>query len=1419
MHKGLLVWILSNLTGLVLAHSGNSAVSEEMMSPNPLSGQWAEHRDSYLFRHNPDAGWLNIKKEPRWISTPDKWAAVISHCDDQECYPIIDETETAESESPTVSALYAEMTREYSLAGKQTLNANFAPAPSPLITVIFESSLGLIRPFWLSVSDYMALPQPKKPEQDSDMENHTGREQAQDGSDRLQEIIKQKKSPPRQPIIILEGEFEEEKRLLYFDHYDHLSIAPVKPVEHDWYHTITIDNAHIGWQDLSGEMKISLLFENTRHNEFDSGFYEEMAFLTRLFGHNRIVLRYTNNSGEIIYEYKDHYGRIRTVTAEELKQWLSERRQAMLEKVYPKFFGTALLPGGGEKPELWRQEHRHVPFSTLRLIARLIIESEEKIDLRHSIARNIRKVPGNEEPNKKNAPAPDPDNPSCKVSQTKALHHPGNNEPDQTPLTSHEQLDSTPKRPVISLRDRLDSIIEKSVGTEDLLSHLDAQILDELADITRHDNGDVLSYLIKKLTDRELLDSNYFWHTTGVKLIPILLLIIESNEYISYENYCRCVLKLSKTHLFSDLCHGAPGNFLKLNLIIDYLLGYILRFTYKKIEDRLKAESLDGEQVLCTLKILEFSSRPETLKALTIKKKKHVSKKSRELAIKLLLINIADIAPNQALTVLKLFREMIHNQLRLDESHFQKINNFLEICQRNFLSFDNSQIIDLFFSAAMLGEMIQTTHIINLVQSLSTHSKPLAFDFHDRVRILQALGIYHARFLDSEYRIIIQENMRIYYEELIKNAIEKTKPIKARGQELVYYRIWHAIEVAAFWLGRQDDIPKENQERTTDTQYIRPSHTQNSVQKFLKAKLNKKIVSIAAEQRLVYFLGPVDILLINKKNGKQVIVEVQGPHHYVDGKKTKNGNTLLKLTILKKMGYKVLTPDVIDIGLDEKEERAEVGEKTMLLRYIKAYLGLKDANKHQEWRKNAELTRFKKSGLHKQAEINPESDVSHVPVQPFPGLKVTPVKATNDKPPVTSLVTVQNSLPEPEPEPELDFPQASDREEVSKKGTTLPIKKASLKKKKKTRKLHKGGRRVYDAMHSKQTEIVRPPFFENTAALPALAVPKPILKKTSDKEQPVTAEEPLEQVEPTSQLISQTLLAEKQDLPQAGGSEKVSKKDTALPTINSSLKKNKKTRRSHRQRRRAYNRSKKASLQKPAMAKKRQATVKTDDLKPGNSKKVKTMQYASQVKNKQLQKPDTSAAQNQQTIAEFVNTHFSNLYVLNQLYTGLTGDMFSLSAITNDSSKQWRSDHGNNILQLFQDITSISRADHFELNDLPKFLPFMSFLYCNVRYFGSSQLIKVFIHYVDSWPLVSKPEGISEPLAPVGVAATATIFKIQHMFIKRMINEILARNREDIKELLPDLSERIRALSMKLMAHDHLMSYILDKAEKKIRED
>ena len=65
-------------------------------------------------------------------------------------------------------------------------------------------------------------------------------------------------------------------------------------------------------------------------------------------------------------------------------------------------------------------------------------------------------------------------------------------------------------------------------------------------------------------------------------------------------------------------------------------------------------------------------------------------------------------------------------------------------------------------------------------------------------------------------------------------------------------------------------------------------------------------------------LPPVDILFPDEK----LIIEVQGPYHYLDKKKKlKNGSTILKINTYKKLGYTVVERLALDVSNREKQKQ------------------------------------------------------------------------------------------------------------------------------------------------------------------------------------------------------------------------------------------------------------------------------------------------------------------------------------------------------------------------------------------------------------------------------------------------------------------------------------------------------------------
>ncbi len=102
----------------------------------------------------------------------------------------------------------------------------------------------------------------------------------------------------------------------------------------------------------------------------------------------------------------------------------------------------------------------------------------------------------------------------------------------------------------------------------------------------------------------------------------------------------------------------------------------------------------------------------------------------------------------------------------------------------------------------------------------------------------------------------------------------------------------HIITMAASWLGRACPIVPHY--RTTISE----------PQTFFRDQLQSCMPSLKIEEeKCLNSLPPVDLLLPDHN----IIIEVQGPFHYVNGDfKTRKGSTLLKIALLQKAGFEVI---------------------------------------------------------------------------------------------------------------------------------------------------------------------------------------------------------------------------------------------------------------------------------------------------------------------------------------------------------------------------------------------------------------------------------------------------------------------------------------------------------------------------------
>ena len=123
------------------------------------------------------------------------------------------------------------------------------------------------------------------------------------------------------------------------------------------------------------------------------------------------------------------------------------------------------------------------------------------------------------------------------------------------------------------------------------------------------------------------------------------------------------------------------------------------------------------------------------------------------------------------------------------------------------------------------------------------------------------------------------------------------------------------MALAACWLGRRCPVEPHYQTANSKSQSL--FHT-----RILLALPSARI----EQERSIRSLPPVDLLLPDHN----IVVEIQGPYHYVGGDfQTRNGSTLLKTALLKKSGYDVIeipvtqlqTPDSVQACIDHIQQK------------------------------------------------------------------------------------------------------------------------------------------------------------------------------------------------------------------------------------------------------------------------------------------------------------------------------------------------------------------------------------------------------------------------------------------------------------------------------------------------------------------
>ena len=208
-------------------------------------------------------------------------------------------------------------------------------------------------------------------------------------------------------------------------------------------------------------------------------------------------------------------------------------------------------------------------------------------------------------------------------------------------------------------------------------------------------------------------------------------------------------------------------------------------------------------------------------------------------------------------------------------------------------------ISNLLWALAALGDGIRLHDILNILRTVNTDTIESE---QEQIMTLWALTVFLAR---SGEKSLLLPPMKRLYDALM---VEKGNSSNTKASVM-----W----VSGFWLKENLlDLPQPCYESIVSSPHRK-----------LHAELKRNLPHHTLEMEVsVHGLPPVDLLFPDE----QVVVEVQGAHHYVDKEKTlRNGSTILKANTYRMLGYKVIEILASDVDNTTKQE--------LLLRKLQTY--------------------------------------------------------------------------------------------------------------------------------------------------------------------------------------------------------------------------------------------------------------------------------------------------------------------------------------------------------------------------------------------------------------------------------------------------------------------------------------------------
>ncbi|MBO9484795.1 RAP domain-containing protein, partial [Salinisphaera sp. G21_0] len=226
--------------------------------------------------------------------------------------------------------------------------------------------------------------------------------------------------------------------------------------------------------------------------------------------------------------------------------------------------------------------------------------------------------------------------------------------------------------------------------------------------------------------------------------------------------------------------------------------------------------------------------------------------------------------------------------------------------------FNAQGIANLLWATAKLGEFVELNVSTSTFESLVYRiSENLQFSQEGISMSLWGVMVYCARL--ALYSNTYKNNALEKHMGDLLTRLENTLPDNKDDQSVMI--------MAASWLGRVSPVVPHYQQ------------TISKIQADFRDQLQSSIPSLKIEEeKSLNSLPPVDLLLSDHK----IVIEVQGPYHYVGGDyKTRNGSTLLKIALLQKAGFEVieipgnmlLSQDLMKPYIDQIKTRISIPPK------------------------------------------------------------------------------------------------------------------------------------------------------------------------------------------------------------------------------------------------------------------------------------------------------------------------------------------------------------------------------------------------------------------------------------------------------------------------------------------------------------